>query len=339
VTERPPTREREAARLYLTNLNVIRKNINDDSDLLRFYAKLQTSRSKTRSAYILMDPGASHCYIDTTFAQQLGLPFRHAGRMTIVTARTKHPDEDRYLVWLNGRIRGSTENYADVTSWYTVIDLKGAYNIIIGKNWHLRTRHLVDSDNALHLLDADWSLLMDGRPAFIPRLSLKGLRPHQGRYREVHNNCKAVAQAASINLISANETRLAKTKSRGDRIFVIDIRERQVGEEFREDESILADLGKWRVQIHWDFDDLFQPPRGIPPPGEHDFHIHTDPTAKIPLRQPYRITHSQRKEFEVQIKKLLANGWVTDSHSRYAAQIIFVKSQTLRSECVSITVD
>jgi hypothetical protein len=27
----------------------------------------------------------------------------------------------------------------------------------------------------------------------------------------------------------------------------------------------------------------------------------------------------------VQIKKLLANGWVTDSHSRYAAPIIFVK--------------
>jgi len=155
VTERPPTREQEAARLYLTNLNVIRKNINDKSDLLRFYAKVQTSRSKTRSAYTLIDPGASHCYIDTTFAWQLGLPFRHAGRMTIVTAGTKHSPEDRYQVWLNGRIRDSTVNHADVTGWYTVFDLKGAYDIIIGKNWHSRTRHLVDSDNVLHLLDAD----------------------------------------------------------------------------------------------------------------------------------------------------------------------------------------
>jgi len=206
VTERPPTREREAARLYLTNLNVIRKNINDKSDLLRFYAKVQTSRSKTRSAYTLMDPGASHYYIDTTFAWQLGLPFRHAGRMTIVTAGTKHPPEDRYQVWLNGRIRGSTGNYADVTGWYTVFDLRGTYDIIIGKNWHSKTRHLVDSDNVLHLLDADWSLPADGRPAFIPRLFLKGLRPHQDRYQEVHNHCEAVAQAASINLISANET-------------------------------------------------------------------------------------------------------------------------------------
>ena len=176
MTERPPTREREAARLYLTNLNVIRKNIYDKSDLLRFYAKVQTSLSKTRSAYTLMDPGACHCYIDTTFARQLGLPFRYAGRMTIVTAGTKHPPEDRYQVWLNGRIRVSTGNYADVTGWYTVFDLKGTYEIIIGENWHSRTRHLVDSDNILHLLDADWSLLTNGRPAFIPRLSLKGLR-------------------------------------------------------------------------------------------------------------------------------------------------------------------
>jgi len=145
--------------------------------------------------------------------------------MSIITAGTKHPPEDRYQVWLNGRIRGITGNYADVSGRYTVFDLKGAYYINMGKNWHSKTCYLVDSDNVLHLLDADWSLLTDGRLAFVPRLSLKGLRPHQGRYWEVHNHCEAVAQVASINLISANETQRAMTKSSGDRIFVIDIHE------------------------------------------------------------------------------------------------------------------
>ena len=56
VTEPPPTKEREAARLYLTNLKVVQKDINDKSDLLRFYAKVQTCHSKTCSAYTLMDP-------------------------------------------------------------------------------------------------------------------------------------------------------------------------------------------------------------------------------------------------------------------------------------------
>ena len=78
-------------RLYLTNLNVIQKDIIDKSDLLHFYAKVQTSHSKTRSAYTLMDPGVSHCYIDTAFAKQLGLPFRHAGRMSIITAGPNIP--------------------------------------------------------------------------------------------------------------------------------------------------------------------------------------------------------------------------------------------------------
>jgi len=58
--------------------------------------------------------------------------------------------------------------------------------------------------------------------------------------------------------------------------------ERQVDEKFSEDKSVLADLGKWRVQIWWDFDDLFQPLSGVPPPEDHDFSIHTDRTAKIP---------------------------------------------------------
>ena len=100
---------------------------------------------------------------------------------------------------------------------------------------------MVDSDNILHLLEEKHSA--DGGVAFVPKLSLKGLRPHWGRYREVQNHWKAVARAASINLISADEARQAMSKSSKDRIFVLDIRERKIGEEFGEDESVLADLG------------------------------------------------------------------------------------------------
>jgi len=210
------------------------------------------------------------------------------------------------------------------------------YDLIIGKNWHSTTRHLVDSDNVLHLLDADWSLLTDGRLAFVPRLSLTGLRPHQGRYREVQSHCATIPKAADINLISAEETERAMKsigKPGGDRIFVIDIRQRPSEDTKTEDDhSILADLGKWRAQIRQDYQDLFQPPTGVPPPGEDDFRILTDPTAKVPHRQPYRMTPAEREEFVEQIKKLLANGWNTDTHSRYAAPVIFVKKSngTLR---------
>jgi len=204
VIEHPPTREREATTLYLTDLNRC-KNIDDQSDLLRFNAKVQTSHSKTHSAYTLMDPGASHCYVDSNYAKHLGLPIRRAGRMTVITAGTKHPPRNRYQVWLKARIRGITGNYVEITGWFTLFDLNGAYDLIVGKNWHSTTQHLVDSDNILHLLDEERAA--DGRLAFVPKLSLKRLRPHQGRYHEVHNHCVAVAQAAHINLISADETR------------------------------------------------------------------------------------------------------------------------------------
>jgi len=36
------------------------------------------------------------------------------------------------------------------------------------------------------------------------------------------------------------------------------------------------------------------------------------------------MTPAEREEFEEQIKKLLANGWITDSHTRYAAPVIFM---------------
>ena len=102
---------------------------------------------------------------------------------------------------------------------------------------------------------------------------------------------------------------------------------------------MLADLGKSRVQIQPDFDNLFQPQSGALLSGEYDFRIHTDPTAKVPHRQPYQMTQSERNEFELQIEKLLVNGWVTVSHSSYVAPIIFVKKPDGMPECVSITGD
>jgi len=80
-----------------------------------------------------------------------------------------------------------------------------------------------------------------------------------------------------------------------DRIFVIDIRQRPSEDTKTEDDhSILADLGKWRAQIRQDYQDLFQPPTGVPPPGEDDFCIVTNPTAKVPHHQPYRMTPAKR---------------------------------------------
>jgi transposase InsO family protein len=337
VEERPLTAcvevkaERNATTLYLSNLKA---NNDTNSDLLRFFAKVQTSNHKTRSAYTLMDTAASSRYVDETYAKSLGLPFRYCGVMEIVTAGVKHPPQPRYQVWIDATIRGITGNSVSVAGWYVVYDLQGAYDLIVGKDWHAKNPHLVDADNRLHLLEPDWTRLSsDGCPAFIPTTSLMGLRPHQGRARSLEAHCAEVGAAAGINLISAKEVATVLRRSRrsragsGDVLFVIDVRERLDKMVAECDDPKPADLETWRVRVRKAFADLFEPPKGVPPPASDgsDFRIITDPTARVPHRQPYRMWAAEREEFERQIAKLLANGWVADSNSRYAAPIIFVK--------------
>jgi hypothetical protein len=109
VEERPLTAcgevkaERNAIILYLSNLSVKADN-DTNSDLLRFFAKVQTSNHKTRSADTLMDNGASSRYVDETYAKSLGLPFRYCGVMEIITAGVKHPPQPRYQVWIDAAI-------------------------------------------------------------------------------------------------------------------------------------------------------------------------------------------------------------------------------------------
>jgi len=140
----------------------------------------------------------------------------------------------------------------------------------------------------------------------------------------VQVHCKTVASRSGINLVSASF--VAKWKS--SEFFIVNIRERidKIMEEEEEAPPHMpADLETWQLRVRKVFADLFEPPRGVAPASKHVFRIETDPTAKLPHRQPYRMSDSERLESETQIAKLLANGWVTDSHCRFTAPVIFVK--------------
>jgi len=112
-------------------------------------------------------------------------------------------------------------------------------------------------------------------------------------------------------------------------IFIVNIRERidKIMEEEKEATPHKpADLETWRLHVWKAFADLFKLPTGVTPASEHDFHIDTDRTAKPPPRQPYPLSDSEHLAFKTQIAKLPANGWVTDSHSRFAAPVFSVEN-------------
>lgn len=329
VIERPSTKPPEAAHLYLTKFNA--SDLTDvHSDLLRFKGKVETANGKTRSSYTLIDNGASHCYIDKKFVNRLGLTPRLCGTMKVTTAGKRGKEQERWQVYLKkATIRGEKGNTVDISGWYTIYDLKGCYDLIVGKSWMAENPHLIDYHaNTLHILDADWSQLTAKKKAELRiTASLYGLRPHQGREREVAAHCEEVATRAGIHLISAAEVRRVMARPRTHHLWVVDIRERldKLASDGQNGDPKFADVERWRTRIREEFSDLFAAPTGLPQRTKDDFRIEIDPHAKPPHRTPYRMSYAEQEEFERQILKLLQNGWVTDSRSRFAAPVIFVR--------------
>ena len=303
-------------------------------ELLRFSSVVRTAKGKTRTAYTLFDCGASHGFIDTKFATSLGLPMRSCGTMIVTTADQTSAEMERKQVYLKAEMKGTRGNRVSIDGWYTVYDLKGSYDVIIGKNWMAANPHAVDhSTNTLHMLRGDWKSLTSEGPSWVTDKTIVGLRSHQGTARETSNYCRAVAEVAGINLISAQETWkyrhgmvVANIKLIPDSLSDAATIEQVTARSGSVDYDIsVQEFDKWRTAIDARHSDLFEEPVGVPPPSKNDFRIRTDPLANAPHRQPYRQSSLEREEYEIQIKKLIANGWVSESSSRFAAPIIFVK--------------
>ena len=177
--------------------------------------------------------------------------------------------------------------------------------------------HIINhGKNNISLLEGDWSQMQGGLPTLKIATTVQALEAHQGRIRELQQYAAHVAGCAEINLISAEEAWRNKHQ-----LYVVDIRlANEVGPE------PAAEISKWRDEIHQQYDELFQPPKGVPPTNQSTFRIETETIlGGYPYRQPYRQSQREKEEFETQIMKLLENGWVTESRSRFAAPVIFVK--------------
>ena len=274
--------------------------------------------------------------MDTAYANSLGLKRRLCGRMRVSVAGEETAAENRWQVWLKASVRGVTSNHVDISGWYTIFDSGGIHCLIVGKDLMAANLHILDhKTNTLHMLEPDWTELPEGSclPSTIFTTSLVGLRPHQGRMREVHAHCKTAARRSAVNMLSTSF--LAKCKS--SEIVIVNIRE-HINMIMEEEEQATphkpADLETCRLRVRKAFADLFKPPTGVPPASKPHFRIDTNSTAKLPHSQLYRMSDSERVEIEIQIAKSLANGWVTDSHSRFTAPVILVKKQDGSGLCM-----
>ena len=283
------------AKLYLSSLTDNETSAppsSTNSDLLRFDASISTSNNTIRSAYSLFDCGASHGYVNTAYANSLGLKHRLCRRMRVSVAGEEKVEEDRWQVWLKVSVGVVTGNRVNISGWYTIFDLGGIYDLIVGKDWMASNLHIIDhKTNTLHMLEPDWTDLQQCSrlPSTIVTTSLVGLRPHQGQLREVRAHCKLVARRSAINLVST----FIVTKCKSSEMLNVTIRE-CIDKIMEEEEETTphkpADLETWRLRIRQAFADIFEPPTGVPPASKHDLRIDTNSTAMPPHRQPYQMS-------------------------------------------------
>jgi hypothetical protein len=92
------------------------------------------------------------------------------------------------------------------------------------------------------------------------------------------------------------------------------------------------DLEERAMSILNEYQDIFVVPTGLPPQSREKYQIITDPNAKVPFKNPYRIGQKEEEELRSQIKAALRNGWLTESTSEYGVPVIFIlkKDGTLR---------
>jgi hypothetical protein len=73
------------------------------------------------------------------------------------------------------------------------------------------------------------------------------------------------------------------------------------------------------------YPETFKPPTGVPKRRPYDLQIRLREGAKPFHTKPYRVTPLEDEEMQRQLRVLADGGWITDSHSPFAAPMIFVK--------------
>jgi hypothetical protein len=83
-------------------------------------------------------------------------------------------------------------------------------------------------------------------------------------------------------------------------------------------------------QVLEEFPDVM--PEDLPPRRRVDHAIEVMSGVAPPAKAPYRMSHEELKELKVQLKELLAKGYIKPSKSPYGAPVLFVhkKDGTLR---------
>lgn len=248
----------------------------------------------------LYDTGAYKSYINKQYA--------HQHRIAIIPDQHTVHLADGHTVQSPGycKVNVSIGKYHE-TILLNVVELAPGFDVILGDEWSIKRGVLADSG---------WH---DTKPSLLIRSKNVRLYPHEltPKPRQYDNK-----SGTSDNIVSAKQAlnmlvHGAKVGSRA--AFLVNIRMTKT------DSGTDADSRDIRLEhLKQEFSDVFSEPTLNVYETTTPECIRVAPDATPPNTPPFRLSLSERREVESQVKDLLSKGFIEPSGSSYGAPVLFV---------------
>jgi hypothetical protein len=270
--------------------------------LLKFRASIAG-----KHATVLIDSGASCCFINSQFANKNHLSLNHSDLTQTVTLATGVETCTQYSI-NNVPIRIQT--YHDHLD-FMVLPLKGS-DVILGMNWLRRLNPHIDwQGNSLTLTYAN-------------RLHiLKAIHTVNTVNPKSHIELNTITKP-SYEIISAQRVHKFIRKDQVKAV-VLGIIHAETPNHTQQDSSRSKDAN----DILEEFRDVFPPklPNSLPPRRDIDHRIELDQSSLPISKGIYRMSPGELDVLKTQLEELLTSGFIQPSKSPYGAPVLFVKKK------------
>ena len=245
------------------------------------------------SAKIMLDTGASHCFIDLSFAEQNGFALHPANSKVQLADGSKATALQKCHLKVNLQ-----RHISDITCF--VLDMQQQYDVILGEDW-------------LNKFRANICYMTKTCTAYKNGAKYL-LRP----IRDQTYNSPTSVQSLLLNAAQVN-----KLQRQGCvHLFMIKVSDSALDPSNKEDNSNTPSPGVQKILK--DFEDITKPRETLPPVRDTAHTIPLEPGHKPPFRPIYRLSPVELNEVERQVSELLKQGLIEPSSSPYGAPVLFV---------------
>lgn len=245
-------------------------------------------RVGNQTMLLLLDSGSSHSFINTNFAESVGLVTKSIAAVPVRVANGQYITCDRMVPSLEWHCQGQV-----FKTDLRLLEL-GAYDGVLGKDW-------LDSFSPMtcHWSENKISFDYEGQSVTL-----------QGLSAAVSHKVEQMDLATLQQLQSEHEI--------WGMVVLENIHEA----------SLSPDTVPLSIQaILHDYADVFADPQGLPPHRQYDHAVTLEEGASPPNTKPYRYSPLQKDEIERQVQEMLRSGVIVHSMSPYAAPVLLVKKK------------